>query len=450
MSTDQIPATQGPVFVPSDDGYEEEIAGYNRIVTHRPQLVVGAETVEDIATAVQYAGREGLSVGVQATGHGPTVPADGVLITTHRMRDVEVDPQARTARVAAGAQGSDVLAAAASHGLAPLGGSTGATGFIGYLLGGGLPMLGRQFGYAADRVRSIDVVTADGTARTVTPDNGSDLFWALLGARGNFGVVASVEVDLVPVDEVIGGSLAFVGKEADAVIRAYFAWLPSCPDDVSTSIASMQMPDQPFIPEPIRGQRTVQVRFLSTGSPETGFVDALSAAGSPVLGAVGPMRYADVATIHNEPTTPTVFAGRNGLLRELDEAGVEVLVAHLGSAGDDRYLAEVRHLGGALAVDPGGRTCIDRRDGALTLYTGTPLYGIDEDTAVAAQHELHSAIEPWSLGAVNTMFLTGAGRPGELESAFTPEAFQRLRDIKRQYDPSNMFRVNRNITPAAG
>ncbi|KNX38992.1 FAD-binding oxidoreductase [Luteipulveratus halotolerans] len=446
MTATQLPKTDCPVLRPDDDGFAEEIAGYNGIVTHAPRLVVCAMSAQDIVTAVEYAGREGLSVGVQATGHGPTVAADGVLITTHRMREVEVDADARTARVSAGARGSDVLAAAAPHGLAPLGGSTGATGFIGYLLGGGMPMLGRMYGYAADRVRSIDVVTADARLRTVTPESEAELFWALLGARGNFGVVTSVEVDLVEVDEIIGGSLAFTGASADAVVRAYFDWVRDCPADVATSIASMQMPDQPFIPEPIRGQRTVQVRFLSLGTPATGFVDAVQAAGGPaVMGAIGPMRYADVATIHHEPTTPTVFAGRNSLLGELDDDAVEALVARVGSDGDDRYLAEVRHLGGALSDDPDGRAAVGRRDGTFSLYTGTPLVGIDAATAYAAQDELHTAMAPWGIGAVNPMFLADAGTPEEIESAFTPEAFQRLRAAKSHYDADNMFRINRTI-----
>ncbi|NED63949.1 FAD-binding oxidoreductase, partial [Streptomyces sp. SID10244] len=172
----------GPVLTPTDPGYADELAGFNLAGVQTPDIVVGATSADDVAAAVRHARGHGLRVGVRATGHGPVIEGDGHLtITTSRMNEVIVDPAAKTARVGAGARWRDLVAATAPHGLTGLVGSSSSVGVVGYTLGGGLSPLGRQFGYAADRVRSIEVVTADGIIRTVDAGAGSDLFWALLG-----------------------------------------------------------------------------------------------------------------------------------------------------------------------------------------------------------------------------------------------------------------------------
>lgn len=184
-----------PVFWQGDAGYDAEGSGYNQIVTHAPAVTVGAEHAEDLVAAVRYAAERDMSVAVQATGHGISFAADGVLVSTRRMTGIEVDPEARIARVEAGVLSRDLLRATTAHGLAPLNGSAPAVGVVGYTLEGGVPLLGRRFGYAADRVRSIDVVTADSALRHVTSQDDPDLFWALLGGKGNFGVVTRLEID---------------------------------------------------------------------------------------------------------------------------------------------------------------------------------------------------------------------------------------------------------------
>ncbi len=183
---------EGEAFAPGDPGFVEEIQGYNLLVEHSPRLVVGAQSAEDVVAAVDYARRRGLSVGVMNTGHGPSRPADGVLVTTRRMRRLGVDPGARTAVLGAGVRSGELVAAAAAHGLAPLNGSSPGVGVVGYTVGGGVPLLGRLHGYAADRVRRIELVTADGDLLSLTREDGGALFWGVLGGKDNFGIVTEV------------------------------------------------------------------------------------------------------------------------------------------------------------------------------------------------------------------------------------------------------------------
>jgi FAD/FMN-containing dehydrogenase len=429
-----------PVVAPSDPDHAADVAGYNRIVTHRPLLVVGARTTSDVVAAVRYAADAGLTVGVQATGHGVGVAADGVLVSTRRMRAVRVDPTTRTVRVAASARGRDLTTALVPHGLAPLGGSSPDVGVVGYHLGGGLPLLGRTFGYAADRVRALDVVTADGTPRTVTPDTEPDLFWALLGCRGSFGVVTALVTEALPLTSVVGGGLWFTGDAIAPAVHRWVEWTAGLPETMNSSVLIMRLPDVPAIPETVRGRRIAHVRIAHVGRP------AEAAALLAPLRAVGPVRdtvtelpVGALGSIHDEPSGPVVFESRNSLLGPLDRAGAAALLEH---ADSDAFLVEVRHLGGALARAD-GRAVVGRRDGEFVLYTGSALATpVDREPAAAAQARLHEALGPWGIGAVTPAFLAGphVGR-ADLRSAYRQGDRARLRDVKRRWDPADMFRV---------
>ena len=436
-----------PVVAASDVDYAADVAGYNRLVTHRPRLVVGARTAADVVAAVRHAADAGLAVGVQATGHGVSVPADGVLVSTRRMRGVRVDPAAATVRVAAGVRGRDLTAALVPHGLAPLGGSAPDVGVVGYHLGGGLPLLGRTFGYAADRVRSLDLVTADGVARTVSPTVEPDLFWAALGCRGSFGVVTALVTEALPLTSVLGGGLWFVGDGIGRAVRRYLEWSADLPDTMNSSVLLMRMPDLPVLPEPIRGRRVAHLRIAAVGDPDaaTALVAPLRAVG-PVLDTVAELPVGALGSIHDEPPGPVVFESRNALLRPLDPGAAAVLLEHAGADGDDGFLVELRHLGGALAR-PDGRAVVGRRDGAFVLYTGSALPDPTADPAAreraaAAQARLHDALAPWGVGAVTPAFLAGDRVPdADLRAAYTAPDRARLLRVKRSWDPADMFRV---------
>lgn len=240
----------GPVLGPEDEGFAAECAPFNLAVAHRPRVVVGAANSTDVQVAVRFAAQRRLPVAVMATGHQATVPADGaVLITTHRMAQVSIDPAARTARVTAGARWQQVVDAATPFGLAPLNGSSPLVGVVGYTLGGGLsPTMGRAHGWAADHVTALEVVTADGELRQVDAASEPDLFWALRGGKSNFGVVTAMEFALFPVEQLWAGGLFFDGADAAAVLRAYARVTADAPDELSSSIALLRLPALPGVP----------------------------------------------------------------------------------------------------------------------------------------------------------------------------------------------------------
>ena len=415
---------------PTDPGYDDEVAGYNLIVAHRPERVMPARSVDDVVGAVQVAAAEGLSVGVQATGHGPSVPADGVLVSTRHLRDVRVDPATRTVRVGAGARGHDLTAALVPHGLAPLGGSSPDVGVVGYHLGGGLPLLGRTFGYAADRVRALDVVTADGEPRTLTPDD--DLFHAMLGCRGAFGVVTSLVTEALPLTSVTGGGLWFTGDGIEPAVRAYLRWTADVPATVNSSVLLIRLPDLPVIPEPIRGRRIAHVRIAAVGGDDAVDLAPLRAV-TPVLDTVAELPVARLSSIHDEPSVPVLFKARNALLGPLDDAAATVLLDHAESGA---FLVELRHLGGALAE---GRAVVGRRDADYVVYTGTALPDPSaQEAAAAAQASLHDALAPWGIGAMTPAFLTGRHA---LDVAFSAADQAWLAKVKQAWDPEDLFRV---------
>lgn len=272
MNSDDI-RTQQLVLRPGDAGYDEELAGFQTGFAQRPDVIYAATSADDVEAAVAYAAGAGLPVGVQATGHG--LPGDsegGVLISTRRMDEVVVDAAARTARVSAGTRWGQVVEAAAPHGLAPLNGSAPGVGAVSYTLGGGLGILAREFGYAADHVRSVDAVTADARRRTVCADTEPELFRGLLGGGANLGVVTGLEIALVPVARLYGGSLAYDGAKADAgaVLRAYADWARTVPDALTSSLSALAHPDIPALPPHLRGRYVISVRVAFTGSADEG------------------------------------------------------------------------------------------------------------------------------------------------------------------------------------
>jgi UDP-N-acetylenolpyruvoylglucosamine reductase len=447
-----LPKTRGPVLKPGDDGFDAEISGYNTLVVHRPTLVVGATGAADVMAAIRFAAEHQLPVAVHATGHGPSVPADGaVFINTTRMRGVRVDPTQRTARIEAGVRWGQVVHEAAAHGLAPLNGSAPEVGAVSYVLGGGVPMLGRRFGYAADHVRQIDVVTADGQLRQVSAEHEPDLFWALRGSKGNHGVVVALEVDLMPVARLYGGGMYFDAEATPDILQTYRAWTESVPEEMGSSVLLIKLPDIPAVPEPIRGRYVCHVRFAWSGPIEKGegWVRAFREIARPLLDDVRDMPYREVGSIHHEPTVPVPFLAKNSMLRALDESAVKSLIALAGPSMAPPYLVELRHFGGALSRPPRVPNAIGRRDATFSLYSGSIVAPGSYDALRAAQETLHNGLRPWATGGVCANFLTGAEVTTDvLRSAYLPADFERLVALKKGYDPENLLRINHNIAPA--
>jgi FAD/FMN-containing dehydrogenase len=448
-----LPQTRGPVFEPGAAGFDAEISGYNLLVPHRPALVVGATGPADVLAAVRFAAERQLPVAVQATGHGPSVPADGaVFINTRRMTGVRVVPAERSARIEAGVRWGQVVHEAAAHGLAPLNGSSPEVGAISYVLGGGVPMLGRRFGYAADHVRQIDVITADGQLRHVSADCEPDLFWALRGGKGNHGIVVSLEIDLMPVDRLYGGGMYFSAEATADVLHAYREWVATVPEEMGSSLLLIQLPDLPAVPAAIRGRYVSHLRFAWSGPIAEGesWVRPFRDVARPLIDSVRDMPYREVGSIHHEPTTPVSFLGKNSLLGPLDEGAVKALLDVAGPAAAPPYLVELRHFGGALSRPARVPNAIGRRDAEFSLYSGS-VVSPDSYASLRSAHEtLHARLGPWGTGAVCVNFLSGPEVTTEvLRSAYLPADFERLVAIKKRYDPENMFRINHNIAPSS-
>lgn len=442
----------GPVFDGTDPRSAAETAGFNLAVAHRPAVVVGATAAADVAAAVQYAAEARVPVAVQATGHGAVRPADGaVFISTARMQGVHVDPQRRTARVQPGVRWRAVIDAAAPYGLAPLSGSSSGVGVVGYTLGGGVGHLARRHGFAADHVRSVELVTADGRRTHVTAESDPELFWAIRGGKGNFGIVTALEFDLVPVPHFFGGSLLFAADDAANVLRAFGAWTPSLPEEATTSVALLRLPDAPSVPEPLRGRFHLALRFGYCGPAAEGerLVAPMRAIARPIMGAIGPMRYRDVDRIHMDPTDPMPGVHDGGLLRSFS---AEVIDALLGVAGPDvdvpLVMAEVRLLGGALGRPAAIPNAVAGREGAYSLLAIAPAPPPLAQIAPQVTAGVLASLRPWTTGTTLLNFLGHAPTPEDVGAAWPEATHARLREVKARLDPDNLFSTGHAVAPA--
>ena len=444
---------KGPVLTPGEDGYGNETAAWNLAVAHRPLVAVGATSVADVQAAVRFAAGLQLPIAVLATGHGSTISADGaVLINLRRMNDIQIDAQAQSATVGAAVEMQPLVDAAAAAGLAPLAGSSPNVGVVGYTLGGGLsPVLSRAHGFAADHVTAAQIVTADGAVRQIDADTEPDLFWAIRGGKGNFGVITALTFGLVPLTRLYGGGLYFDGEHAGAVVEAYRRVVAKATDDLSVSFVFLRMPDVEFVPEPLRNRFVVHVRVAYLGSAQDGeqLIADLRTAAPVMIDTVAEMPFTAMAAIHADPLDPLPVYEASTLLHDFPEAAAAALLAAAGPDVDTPILAiEIRHLGGALGRLGPVPSAVGHRDARFQLFIGA--VGAPEmlETFRAPLEEVRQALAPWSTGGHAVNFLGNLEAiPGSAESAYEPEVYARLQDVKLSFDPENLFRINFNISP---
>jgi FAD/FMN-containing dehydrogenase len=441
----------GAVYDGGEPAGAAAAAGFNTAVTHRPAMVVAASGAADVAAAVGFARDEGLAVAVQATGHGAAAVADDtLLVSTQRMLGVRVDPAAETARVQAGVRWRAVIDAAVPHGLAPLSGSSSGVGVVGYTLGGGMGHLARRHGFAADHVRSVELVTAAGEIRTVTAESDPELFWAVRGGQSRFGIVTALELGLVRVPTFFGGAMLFTGAAVEDVLRTWAAWAPTLPEEVTTSVALLRLPPIEDVPPPLRGVVSLAVRFGFTGSAAEG--EALLApvrrVAVPVLDSVGPMSYAAVDGIHMDPPDPLPAVTRGGLLRGMSPEVVDTLLAVAGpDVSVPLVAAEVRLMGGALGRPAPVLNAVAGREGAFSLSVVAPAPPPLLDTAHAVTAGVVDALAPWSPGTSLVNF-TGHGQG--VRSVWAPDELERLRRVKETVDPHDLFGGGLTTSALAG
>lgn len=445
----ELAAFPAPVSRPGADEYEREIAGFQTAYRHRPAVVVAARHTEDVRAAVEFAARYELPVAVQATGHGLSVAADGgVLISTRGMTGIEIDPVAASARIGAGVRAGALIEAAARYGLAPLNGSSPSVGVVGYVLGGGVGLLARKYGYAADRVRAIEFVTADGRVRTLRP--GDELFGAVLGSGGNFGVVTTLELDLVPVIGVYGGQLVFDAPSVPRALEVWREWTATLTDAITSTFTMLAFPDIPQVPAPLRGRFAASIRIAAEGDAGEceRRVAPLRAIGTPLKDDLRVMPYTESHTIHSDPDHPHAYAATNALLDDLTPEAIEALLAVAGPDAGSGAVIDIRHLGGALREPRHAGLALDHRTAGFVVRAITMPGPAPEPGEPAAA--VRAALEPWTVGH-NLGFLYGAGHAADeaqTRAGYRAETYARLAALKSVHDPKNMFRFNRNIRPA--
>ncbi|MFC7547665.1 FAD-binding oxidoreductase [Plantactinospora sp. GCM10030261] len=400
----------GSVFLPGDEGYDAYRQPLDPTLDPHPAAVVRATGATDVRRAVLAARRHAVPLAVQATGHGTHVAHDGaLLVNTGAMASVLIDPDRRIARVGPGARWGDVLRAAEQFGLAALSGSSPDVGVTGYTLGGGLGWLAREHGLAADSVLRARVVLADGTATTVDADHHPDLFWALCGGGGSFGVVTALEFRLYPVDRVYAGAVTFGRERAAETLAYYRRWIERVPDALSTAVL-------------LTRDGTLVVKAMYAGDPDRG-----RALLEPLWTVAGPVRENGMRVV------PYAQAAMGGTFaRTFDQVGTldDDLVAGLVAEADAGV--EIRHWGGRIAAGSGAAA---HRDLPLSVVLDTV-----PSTQTAAALRRHGR----GSGFLN--FLVDASRT---ESAFTTANWAALRRVKSTYDPDNVFGSGLAVPPAA-
>lgn len=440
---------KGAVLRPGDPGYAEAVAGFNLAVRREPVVVVEAANAHDVAETIRFAAEAGIRVVVQATGHGSVPVAEPfLLLRTSLLTTCEVNP-AGWARVGAGVCWSTVMERAAEHGLAPLAGSAPHVGVVGYLTGGGYGPIARSHGLASDLVRSIDVVTGDGVVHRATPSEDPELFWGLRGGKGALGVITSVEIDLLPIRTVFGGSVHFAGGDAARVLRTWRDWAEQLPAEGTTSIALKQLPDIPEVPPQLAGRLTVAVRFAWTGDALEGerVFAPMRQAAPVILGDADVMPVAALGSIHQDPTTPLPGLERNALLGALPDAAVEALLAATGpGSGSPHPLVELRQLGGAIGLI-GVPSAVCHRDAEYSLFVAS--LDVPESGALVREHltQTFQSLEPWTIPGRLPNFQPLASASA-VRDAYDHATLDRLAGLVSRHDPRGVLVEGQRVLEA--
>ncbi len=441
---------EGKIVLPHHGRWDEARLAWNLAVDQRPAAVALPESAKDVVAVVELARDFGLRVAPQGTGHNATPLgglADTVLVKTERMRRVEIDPEQRLARVEAGVLSLEVVEAAAEHGLAGLAGSSPDVGVVGYTLGGGVSFLSRKHGLASNSVTAIQVVTADGVLRRATETTDPDLFWALRGGGGDFGVVTALEFGLFPIESVYAGLLWWPLERASEVLHAWGELVRGgLPDETTTVGRLLQLPPIPEVPEPVRGKSFVVVQVIHAGEPSVadGLIASLRALG-PVMDTISEIPMTALSHLHMDPEHPVPATGDGVMLSDLGPETIDSLVRVAGhGSGSPLLSVEVRQLGGELSRSRPEHGALASIDAGYAFYavgvTPTP----EAAAGVRGHLELvKDALAPWT---ARHAYLNFADTRRDPATFWPGEAHSRLCRIKQTVDPSGVVRSNHPVS----
>ena len=443
---------QGEMVLPDTPGYESARGVWNGTADHHPTLIVRPVNVADVIAAITFAREQHMEVSVRSGGHsiaGYGTNDGGLVIDLSLMKAITVDPEQRIARIEPGLTWGEVANTLQPHGLALTSGDVASVGVGGLLLGGGIGWMVRKHGLAIDRLRAVELVTADGQFLRASAGEHAELFWGLRGGGGNFGVATAFEVDLHPAGIILGGAVFYDAAEAERILRAYAPYTASAPDELTTIVMFMAAPPAPFIPPDKQGTAVVAILVCYTGDLAEGarVVAPLRTLGTPIADLISPMPYPALFALTEEGTIRGLrHAVRSLFLRTLSDEVIHTIVEEAAAIMSPMTLVEVRVLGGAMSRVPADATAFAHRDKqALVMVTNFgPL--ADAEPARVRTEQIWQALRPYASG----VYVNFLGDEGErrVREAYPPATYARLAALKKRYDPTNLFHLNQNIPPA--
>ena len=445
---------RGNLLAPGDPGYDEARSVWNGMIERRPALVAQCQGVADVMAAVNFARRSDLLVAVKGGGHhiaGNAVCDDGLVVDLSSMTSVQVDPAAKTARVEPGATLADFDHEAQAFGLATPLGINSTTGVAGLTLGGGFGWLTRKYGMTVDNLRSVDVVTADGDLVTANEAENPDLFWGVRGGSGNFGVVTAFEFDLHEVGpEVLAGPIVYAGEDAPDVVRHVRDFNADSPDEAAVWVILRKAPPLPFLPENVHGVGVVIVVPFYAGDVEEG--EAVLAPvleyGDPIANAVAPHRYAEF----QQAFDPLLTEGARNYWKShnfsaLSDEAIDTAIEYAADLPSPLSEIFFGQIGGKMAEVPADATAYPHRDAEYAMNVHVRWEDpADDERCIAWAREFFDAMAPYATGGVYVNFVSE--REGEENLAYG-DNYDRLVEVKNEYDPTNLFHVNQNVEPTA-
>jgi FAD/FMN-containing dehydrogenase len=443
---DQI---KGGVITAEDPDYDLARRVVSAAIDRRPALIARVADVDDIRSVLQLARETGLGLAIRGGGHsnaGHGVVDDGIVLDLSELKGIEIDPEARTAWAQTGLTAGEYTEAAGEHGLATGFGDTGSVGIGGITLGGGIGFLVRKHGMTIDNLLAAEIVTADGEHLTVDADNHPDLFWALRGGGGNFGVVTRLKLRLQEVDTIVGGMLIL--PASPELIASYVAEARAAPEELSTIATVMTAPPMPFLPPEAHGKLIVMGQLAYCGPVEEGerVLAPFRELADPIADMVGPIKYPELYP-PEDPEFRPIPAVRSLFLEGVDLSTAETIVDRIRSYDGPMAVTQLRPLGGAMARVPADATAYGHRDKrVLATVVGIAASAEELPERTAWVDEYAAQLNQGDHDA----YVGFLGNEGEtrVRDSYPPATWERLAQVKAKYDPNNLFRLNQNIPPA--